>query len=145
MKQILNDYPVVLEQQVRWGDEDSFQHVNNTVYFKYFEDARIAYFDKIDAMVNMGETKIGPILANARTDFRAALTYPDTISIGCRISDVHEKKFTMQYVVYSHKMDCIAAEGDGLIVFLDYAKRKSCAIPAAVVAKIKQLEQTAGQ
>jgi acyl-CoA thioester hydrolase len=142
MTDVLNDYPVILKQAVRWGDMDSFNHVNNTVYFKYFEDVRIAYFDKIDAMLNMDDLKVGPILANARTDFRVPLTYPDTVSVACKITDMHEKKFTMRFIVYSHTLEKIAAEGDGLIVFFDYAKRKSCAVPENIVNKINRLENS---
>ena len=47
MKQLKQEYPVVLSQDIIWGDMDAFGHVNNTVYFRYFEDARIAYFDQI--------------------------------------------------------------------------------------------------
>ena len=45
MKQLKKEYPVVLNQDIIWGDMDAFGHINNTVYFRYFEDARIAYFD----------------------------------------------------------------------------------------------------
>ena len=41
MKQLKKDYPVVLSQDIIWGDMDAFGHINNTVYFRYFEDARI--------------------------------------------------------------------------------------------------------
>ena len=41
------EYPLVLSEDVIWGDMDAYGHVNNKVYFRYFEDARIAYFDRI--------------------------------------------------------------------------------------------------
>ena len=47
MEKLLQNYPVVIEIPVAWGDMDAFQHVNNVTYFKYFESARIAYFEKI--------------------------------------------------------------------------------------------------
>ena len=43
MHELLALYPVTLALRVAWGDMDAFQHVNNTVYFRYFESARIAY------------------------------------------------------------------------------------------------------
>ena len=47
MKDLIGDYPVTIELPIVWGDMDAFQHVNNIVYFKHFESARISYFEKI--------------------------------------------------------------------------------------------------
>jgi acyl-CoA thioester hydrolase len=60
MKDTISDYPVIIEIPIAWGDMDAFQHVNNTVYFKHFESARIAYFEKINFLEVMNETDIGP-------------------------------------------------------------------------------------
>ena len=40
------EYPLSIEQDVLWGDMDAFQHVNNAVYFRYFEDIRLNFFEK---------------------------------------------------------------------------------------------------
>lgn len=48
LEQLLADYPVIATFPIAWGDMDAFQHVNNTRYFRYFEDARIAYFEEAD-------------------------------------------------------------------------------------------------
>jgi acyl-CoA thioester hydrolase len=45
MKELISTYPVVIEIPIAWGDMDAFQHVNNKVYFKHFESARILYFE----------------------------------------------------------------------------------------------------
>ncbi len=51
----LEGFPVVVEIPVLWGDMDAFQHVNNVTYFRYFESARIAYFERIGALEFMKE------------------------------------------------------------------------------------------
>jgi len=63
MENLLRDYPVIIEIPLAWGEMDAFQHLNNVVYFRYFESARIAYFDAIEAMTVMETTGVGPILA----------------------------------------------------------------------------------
>ena len=50
VNELLKDYPVTVEVPVVWGEMDAFSHVNNVVYFRYFETARIAYFYEIDFM-----------------------------------------------------------------------------------------------
>ena len=61
---------------------DAFQHVNNVVYFRYFETGRIAYFERTVMRSSMSTTGIGPILATASCKFKFPLTYPDTVLIG---------------------------------------------------------------
>lgn len=143
MSDLKGNYPIVLEQNVIWGDMDAFEHVNNTVYFRYFEDARMAYFEKIGAIDYKNETQIGPILANTRCDFKLPLSYPDRVQIAATIEDMKDKRFTMKYVVYSETLESIVAEGEGLIVYYDYQQGRSCAIPPVLVTAIKNLEEHA--
>ena len=109
MKQLEEDYPVVLSQDVIWGDMDAFGHVNNTVYFRYFEDARIAYFDKIGVHEHKEKMHIGPILATTNCDFRLPLEYPDRVQIVTRGHILSPKKFNMYYGVYSERFGGMAA------------------------------------
>jgi acyl-CoA thioester hydrolase len=140
MAELLNDYPVTIEIPVAWGEMDAFQHVNNVVYFRYFESARIAYFKAIDMLAVMKETGIGPILAETRCRYRLPLTFPDTVYIGARVSHLAPKGFTMQYAVASRRHGRIAAEGDGRIVTVNYAKGGKVFLPEAVRDRIQTLE-----
>jgi acyl-CoA thioester hydrolase len=133
-------YPVLLQQDVIWGDMDAFGHVNNTVYFRYFEDVRIAYFDRAGVFDYKQKNNIGPILAASHCNFKLPLSYPDRLQIAARASIVSAKKINMHYIVYSEAFGAIAAEGEGLVVYYDYAADKSCAIPETIVTAIKALE-----
>ena len=64
--ELLAGFPVVVEQAVAWGDMDSYQHVNNVVYFRYFENARLEYFRRLDWFEFEKETGVSPILASTR-------------------------------------------------------------------------------
>lgn len=141
MKTELDEYPIKIQQDLIWSDMDAYQHVNNAVYFRYFEDARMAYFEKIGVNTYMNENQIGPILATTTADFKAPLTYPDTLSISARITAIHAKKFTMEYSVYSHNLHAIAGTGTALIVYFDYSQKQSCEIPNSIIKQIKRLER----
>ena len=140
LKQIKNEYPVVLSQDVIWGDMDAFGHINNTVYFRYFEDARIAYFDRIGVIELMKQLSLAPILATTQCSFRLPLEYPDRIHVAARARILSAKKFNMEYVVFSQRHGAIAAEGEGLVVYYDYVNGKSREIPGEIVAAMKKLE-----
>ncbi|PCJ36395.1 MAG: thioesterase [Moraxellaceae bacterium] len=141
MEDLLVEYPVVVECPVIWGDMDAFQHLNNTVYFKYFESARMAFFDKIGFENEKGEIGIGPILASTQCRFRIPLKYPDTVSIGARIVDMEGDRFTMLYRVVSHKHRKVAAEGDGLIIAYDYNASEKSQLPNVICQRINELQE----
>jgi len=139
VEKLLTEFPVIVESPVIWGDMDAYEHVNNTVYFRYFESARIAFFDQLKFKEVKDETGIGPILASTQCRFRIPLTYPDTVSIGARVSDVEGDRFTMHYRVVSHQHKKIAAEGEGLLIAYDYKALKKAALPEIIFQRIKQL------
>ena len=133
MKKLREDYPVMLSQDVIWGDMDAFEHVNNTVFFRYFEDARWEFFNRFGVNEYKAKHNVGPILATTQCDFKLPLTYPDHIHIGARYTVLSPKKIGMEYVVYSEKLDGIVAEGEGLLVYYDYDKGRSCEIPGEIL------------
>jgi acyl-CoA thioester hydrolase len=138
---LLEGYPVVIEIPIAWGEMDSFQHVNNTAYFRYFESARIRYSEKLGLHKYKDETGIGPILGSTSCKYRLPLTYPDTVSVGTKITDIAEDRFTMKYVIVSHKHQKIAAEGDGVVVMYDYREGKKTAISEEIRKRIRALEK----
>ncbi len=140
MKDLLASYPVVIEIPVAWGEMDAFQHVNNVVYIRYFESARIAYFARLDLFDLMQQTGIGPILASVSCKFKIPLTYPDTVSAAARVSRVEPDRFTMDYVVISHKLQKVAAEGQGVIVSFNYRQGNKAPLPEQVKQRIAALE-----
>jgi len=141
MENLLAEYPIVIESPVIWGDMDAFQHLNNTVYFKYFETARMAFFDKIGFENVKDEIGIGPILASTQCRFRIPLKYPDTVSIGARIVDMESDRFTMLYRVVSHQHKKVAAEGDGLIIAYDYNASEKSQLPDVICQRINKLNE----
>ena len=140
MENLMNGYPVVIEVPVAWGEMDAFGHLNNIVYFRYFESARIAYFYKLDLIDMMTKTGIGPILASTSCRFKIPLTYPDKVLIGAKVASIEEDRFTMGYCVFSTNHRKVAAEGDGLIVTLNYRESKKVQIPGELRQRILDLE-----
>ncbi len=137
---LLEGFPVIVEFPVAWGDMDAMRHVNNIVYFRYFENARIAYFDRTGLWEFMEKTGIGPILASTQCRFRAPLSYPDVVSIGASVPDIGRDRFTMKYSVASHRLSKIVADGDGVLVAYDYRNSRKVPVPAEVKRSILDLE-----
>jgi acyl-CoA thioester hydrolase len=145
MKELLLDYPITIEIPVVWGEMDAFQHVNNIVYFRYFESARISYFEKLDYMTFIEENGIGPILASTQCSFKIPLTYPDRVTVGAKVESIGDERFTMKYVVVSHNHKKIAALGEGVIVSFNYRENKKTKIPDEIRNRIMSLEKNETQ
>ena len=132
MTNLTENYPILLLQDVIWGDMDAFGHVNNTVYFRYFEDARWEFFNRHGVNEYKTNHNIGPILATTHCNFKLPLEFPDRVRIGARYTIPTPKKINMEYVVYSERLAGIAAEGEALLVYYDYASGRSCDIPGEI-------------
>jgi len=141
MNELLKDFTFVVDLNIEWGDMDALRHVNNIEYFKYFQVARIAYFEKIDSESVMGDTRISSILASTQCKFIYPLAYPDSISVGVRVDAMADQYFTMQYAVVSHKHQRLAAIGGAKVVMFDYANNKKVSIPNEIRKTIIAFEK----
>ncbi len=136
----LSAYPVTVEIPVQWGEMDAYGHVNNAVFFRYFETARIAYLDRCGFLEAYERLQIGPILHSTECRFRQPLRYPDTIVAGARALQIDADRFTMGYAVFSKGQSQIIAEGRGIIVSFDYAQNEKTPLPDSVRVGIDGLE-----
>ena len=139
MRDHLAGYPTVIEAPVRWGDLDAFGHVNNTVFFRFFESARIEYLRAIAFDEGGGEGGVGPILASTHCRFRRPLGFPDTVRVGARTTDLAGDRFTMEYRIVSGATGEVAADGGGVVVAYDYGAGGKAAIPGEVRERILAL------
>ena len=103
MNELLAAYPVVLAIPVAWGDMDAFQHVNNVVYFRYFESARIAYLERLAVADFVATSGVGPILHSVNCRFRLPVTYPDTVHVGVRVTELASDRFVMDQCLVSEQ------------------------------------------
>ena len=141
IEEFKNQFPIVIEFPVAWGEMDALQHVNNIVYFRYFESARMKFFDRIEFWPSLSETGIGPILGSTNCRFRIPLTYPDTVSVGARVPKIEADRFLMEYKVFSHRHQRIAAEGEGMIVAYDYKEFRKTILPDEIRSRLIRLNE----
>ena len=130
---MLKDYPVVTDVVARWGDMDSLGHVNNIVYLQYFETARIEYLMRL-GMDPPGPSwkEFGLIIAANSCRFIAPVTFPDTLSVGARISAGGKDRLRMEQVAVSQRLGRVAAKGDATIVSYNYVVGRRTPFPEDV-------------
>jgi acyl-CoA thioester hydrolase len=137
---LLAGFPVVWSLPVQWGDQDAYQHVNNIVYFRWFESARIAYTVRLGMTELMRTHKIGPILASIACDYRRPVTFPDTVFVGSRVTKIGRTSFAMEHALVSASSRAVAAESRSTIVVFDYTTGSPVPVPDEVRRAIAGLE-----
>ena len=128
----LSDYPIIYEQQVAWGDMDAFAHVNNVIYYRYIESARIYYMEAL----NLAVKEINTVVASNQCKYIAPVFYPDCIKIGVRVEEIRNSAFRMSYLLYSEKQEKVVAIADAVIVCVDKHSMLKVAIPDLIRQKI---------
>ncbi|MFT5095815.1 MAG: acyl-CoA thioester hydrolase [Porticoccaceae bacterium] len=137
---LLQEFPVVIELPVQWGDQDSLGHVNNVVFFRWWESSRIAYAEQIDLLGKDRSGRFGTVLASMTCDFRKQLVYPDIVLIGARIGRVGNSSIHIEHCLVSKKLNAVAAEAVSVMVSFDFEKQTSCPINSGIRAAIRGLE-----
>lgn len=125
----LAEYRTITCLPVQWGEQDAFGHVNNIVYFRWFESARIDLLNSCPSQVSMSGSGLGPILASIKCDYKRQLRFPDTVYVGSKISRVGRSSADICHAVVSREQGEIVAEGVSVIVVFDYSAQRVTRIP----------------
>ncbi|MGH8727634.1 MAG: acyl-CoA thioesterase [Burkholderiales bacterium] len=114
--------------EVRWGDMDALGHVNNAVYFRYMEQARISWLTGLRSDIFMREE--GPILVAARCNFIRPIVYPATIAVSCTVGELKRSSFPIIHeITLANDVSVRFAEGEVTTVWVNYKLGKSVPLP----------------
>ena len=124
-----NSY-ITLELPVQWGDMDAAKHVNNTIYLRWIESARIAMFQKMQKG-DFEFKKIVPILAWQDCKYIFPVTYPDEVIIELDVIELLEDRVLCERKIYSKKHERIVAIAKSLLMAYDMEELKKHPFPSA--------------
>lgn len=121
---------------VRWGDMDAYGHVNNAMYLRYLEEARVQLLAKMGA--SMDGNGVDPVVINVGCTFYKPVVYPDTLSIACYVKDPGRSSFMTHYQIFS-AADSRTPVSDGYakVVWMDHHSGKSVPLPEQIRAQIE--------
>lgn len=113
---------------IRWGDMDAMGHVNNTVYFRYFETVRIDWMHRIGATPNPGGE--GPVIVNAFCSFIRQLEFPGEVLARHYVANPGRSSFET-YITLERTDDAgvVYAEGGAKTVWVDFIAQQSRPLP----------------
>lgn len=116
---------------VRWGDMDALGHVNNTVYFRYMEQARIDWLADTFGITDIVKVEEGPVIINASCTFLKPITYPATVEIRTLIGKPGRSSLPTFYEIRCVGDETLYAEGTAKIVWWNPNTGKSLQLPDA--------------
>ncbi|MBI4739995.1 MAG: acyl-CoA thioesterase [Betaproteobacteria bacterium] len=119
---------------IRWGDEDVYGHVNNTIYFRYMEQVRVEYLEKLGFKVRPEGT--APVIVNAGCTFLIPLNYPGVVDIRMYCGQPGRSSIPTHYEIRLQGDGTLYATGDAKIVWMDVASGKSVPIPEELRAQL---------
>ena len=120
--------------RIFWGDMDALGHVNNIMYFRYMEQARISWFDAL-LPENEAWKATGIVIANATCNFKRAINYPGTVEVQVFIGAPGGSSVPTFYDL-SIKGE-LYADGAATVVFIDMARQKPVRIPSTIRERLQ--------
>ncbi len=120
---------------IRWGDMDAMAHVNNTVYFRYMETARLDWFESIGVKLDpLGQ---GPVILNAFCNFHRPLVYPGQVRVKMYASDPGRSTFeTWVTMAYDDQAEVLYATGGATTIWADMKNGTSVPLPDHIRALV---------
>ncbi len=134
------DYPVTVEIRIDWSELDLFGHVNNVMFFKYIQAARVRYWETIGLTQLFAQTNIGPILASTACQFRKPLHYPGAIRVQTRMEFIKNSSFGLQHSIVDGNGD-LAAEAQDVVVVYDFTHGQKVPFPLGIRAAVEAIEK----
>jgi acyl-CoA thioester hydrolase len=124
----------IVELPLRWGDSDALNHLNNTVYFRLMEEARMQMLYEAGLRL---PADAGPILAHASCDFKRSLTYPAMVRVTHRVLRLGSSSMEFDLVLEKVGDDAGPyASGRNVLVWVDYVANQARPWPAAALAAL---------
>ena len=137
MQSFIEQHPIRTKINVAWGEMDALQHVNNVVYFRYFETARIDFFTQLGFLKDLQATGVGPVISENNARYKRPVTFPDTVHVGVKISDIEQDRFMMHYTVFSESQDTVTTIGSSQVVMFNFKTGKKAQLNDELLTALK--------
>ncbi len=122
----------------RWMDNDVYGHVNNVVYYAYF-DTVINRYLVAEGKLDIARAAVIGLCVESRCRYRKAIAFPDDVDAGLRVAKLGRSSVTYEIGIFARGEDSAAAEGSFVHVFVDRETRRSVAMPDAIRSALARI------
>ncbi|MDM0013823.1 thioesterase family protein [Variovorax sp. J22P168] len=133
-------YRVFRSIPTRWSDNDMYGHVNNVVYYAWFDTAVNSLLIERGALdIHAGDT-IG-FVVETQCHYFAPLAFPQTIEAGIRVAHAGSSSVRYEIALFAQGAETAAAQGHFIHVYVDRETQRPVKLPAALKAVVEELRQ----
>ncbi len=132
------DYKVFYPLTTRWSDNDIYGHVNNVVYYSYFDTVANRYLIEVGGM-DISDGRIVGYVVNSGCQYLSPITYPEPIEAGVRVDKLGNSSVQYGIAIFREGETTAAAHGHFVHVFVERAANKSVPIPAPLRQALEQI------
>ena len=125
------DYPHFTTIATRWGDNDAYGHVNNVVYYAYFDTAVNQHL--IDrGVLDLAQSTVIGLVVDTSCTFFSSISFPDLVHVGVKVAQLGRSSVQYEIGIFCNDADTASAVGRFVHVYVDRASNRPVPIPDAV-------------
>jgi acyl-CoA thioester hydrolase len=113
----------------RWADNDAYGHVNNTVYYEWFDSAVNAWMVE-QGLLDIADGDLIALVVETRCTYAAPLAFPEDVDVGLAVTQLGRSSIRYRIGIFAEGSDRAAAEGEFVHVVVDRTTRRPVELPA---------------
>ncbi len=133
-----NDYPVFVPITLRWQDNDQYGHVNNVVYYSFFDTAVNQYLIK-GGVLHPSQSPVIGLVVQTHCEFTAPLSFPGHVDVGLRVGKIGRSSVRYELGIFAAGQVQAAAFGHFIHVYVDSQTRRPVDLPLSLKQLITPL------
>lgn len=137
--QTLNSYPHHLTIPTRWNDNDVYGHVNNAIYYLYFDTVVNRYLVD-NGLLIVGESDTVGLVVDTGCAYSAPVSFPDNIVAGLRVAKLGSSSVRYEIGLFRNEETIAAAQGHFVHVYVDEKTRRPRPLSDAMIAQLSKLK-----
>lgn len=133
-------YPHFFPMATRWQDNDGYGHVNNVVYYSYFDTAVNRYLMN-QGYLNAETSKIIGLVVETQCTYFSSVSFPDNLDIAVRVDHMGNSSVRYGVAVFKENAELASAEGYFIHVYVDRLTHKPQPLPEALKNILRPLQK----
>lgn len=132
------DFPHFSDITTRWNDNDAYGHINNVVYYEFFDTALNLYLVAHGAL-DIAHGKVIGLMVETHCNYFSAIAYPDRVRAGLRVKRLGTSSVTYEIGIFRNDETTASAQGHAVHVYVDRASNKPVPLPEVLKTALAKL------
>jgi acyl-CoA thioester hydrolase len=128
----------------RWMDNDVYGHVNNVVYYSWF-DTVVNHFLVANGVLDIGRSPVIGLVIETQCNYFTSVAFPDRVTAGMCVTKIGNSSVQYQVGIFRNDEDIASAQGHFVHVYVDRATNKPCAIPDTMRTLLQAIQTRQNQ